>query len=84
MNQRKVLIALASISVILIFSVLTIAKSQFTYSEIDLNGNGVLGVSEIMYFAEYGTREIEQGGKLCTEYYALKDGLSLKVRCSEL
>jgi len=83
MKQRKVVLASSLILIILGFPALVIASLPFTYSEMDLNNNGIVGFSEAMYFADYGTKEIKEGSKQCTEYFALKDGLPLKVVCHE-
>lgn len=83
MKQPKAVIASTIILLLLAFPVVLVAKLPFTYSEMDLNSNGILGFSEVMYFAEYNTKEVKEGKKQCTEYYALKDGLPLKVICSE-
>lgn len=58
-----------------------VASTPFTYGELDLNGDGFLSFSEIDYVSSYGVRDIEHAGAQCLEYYALKDGLPLKVVC---
>lgn len=83
MKQRKIVLVIASILTVLGFPVVLIANLPFTYSEMDLNSDGVVGLSEVMYFADYGTRYVMEGGQQCIEYYALKDGLRLKVVCNE-
>lgn len=53
----------------------------FTSDEMDLNKNGVVGFSELSYFFDYGTNPIIKDSQECLEYYALKDGVPLKVEC---
>ena len=58
-----------------------ISKSPLTYKEIDLNNNGIVSGSEAEYASNYGGRRIYKNGKECIEFYAQKDGLTLKVVC---
>jgi hypothetical protein len=52
-----------------------------TYDEADLNKDGAVSFSEAEYIASSGTREVMQDGRPCTEYFAYKDGLPLKIIC---
>ncbi|THB69513.1 MAG: hypothetical protein D6B28_11080 [Gammaproteobacteria bacterium] len=54
----------------------------FTHDEMDMNSNGIVGLSELSYFFDYDTRPIILNNKECTEYFALKDGLQLKIACN--
>ena len=51
------------------------------YAELDLNHDGSVSFSEAEYAASYGERTIAVGNLQCTEYFAYKDGLPLKVIC---
>lgn len=53
----------------------------FTPDEMDMNSNGIVGMSELSYFFDYDTRLVIQDNQECTEYFALKDGLRLKMVC---
>ncbi|UBR48315.1 hypothetical protein KF947_13165 [Halomonas sp. FeN2] len=89
MNANKLLklsgvvIGLGIVSVLLLVTVIAFwfARVPFTYADMDLNQDGWLGISEAMYFFDHGTRKVTIEGEVCTEYYALKDGLPLKVVC---
>ncbi|MBT2788621.1 MULTISPECIES: hypothetical protein [unclassified Halomonas] len=76
-------IGLGIVSVVLLVTVIAIwfARVPFTYDDMDLNQDGWLGLSEAMYFFDHGVRKVTVEGEVCTEYYALKDGLPLKVVC---
>ncbi len=52
-----------------------------TFAEVDRNRDGVVSFIEASYVSSSGTREVQQDGRRCVEYYALKDGLPLKVVC---
>jgi|GEM_PF-844152 len=58
-----------------------IYNSPLKYAEMDLDGDGAVSFSEIEYSANYGVREVESHEGKCLEYYALKDGLTLKTVC---
>ncbi|MCW8856930.1 MAG: hypothetical protein OQJ95_06155 [Kangiella sp.] len=58
-----------------------IFSSQLSYSEMDLNRNGVVSYEEALKFFDVGVRLVMVEGKECTEYYALKDGLPVEVVC---
>ena len=59
-----------------------VSKSPLTYEELDLNENGNVSFFEVEYASSYGRRKIHKDGKECIEYYAQKDGLTLKVECN--
>jgi hypothetical protein len=56
-------------------------NGPFSWKEMDLNKNGFVSPSEAGYFADYGIKEYTENKIKCKEYYALKDGLSLKKEC---
>lgn len=55
----------------------------FNSDEMDINNDGFITPTEAGYFDDSGKREIEINGKKCIDYFAYKDGLSLKVTCEE-
>jgi len=56
-------------------------SSPLTSAEIDINQDGRISFIEADYNCNCGTRQIVQEGRQCTEYFAYKDGLPLKVVC---
>jgi hypothetical protein len=52
-----------------------------TFAEVDLNHDGDVTLAEADYFASSGSRPVTRDGQSCTEYFAYKDGLTLKVTC---
>ena len=87
MNANKLLklsgvvIGLGIVSVLLLVTVIAFWFARVPFTDMDLNQDGWLGISEAMYFFDHGTRKVTIEGEVCTEYYALKDGLPLKVVC---
>ena len=59
------------------------ARSQvpMTFDEADFNKDGTVSLGEAEYIASSGTREVIQDGRTCTEFFAYKDGLTLKIVC---
>ncbi len=55
--------------------------SPLSYSEVDLNENGVIGFSEFLYGTEIGKKNLIISNMQCSEYYHLKDGLSAVIKC---
>jgi len=52
-----------------------------SFEEIDLDHNGRVSEAEAEYVCNCGQRQVISNGKQCTEYFAYKDGLPLKVVC---
>lgn len=55
--------------------------APMSYRELDLNHDGQVSFGEVTYAASFGERTIQVNGRQCTEYFAYKDGLPLKVVC---
>lgn len=51
------------------------------YRELDRNHDGEVSFDEASYAASFGKRTIQVNGQHCIEYFAYKDGLSLKMVC---
>ena len=56
--------------------------APMSYRELDLNNDGQVSFGEAEYAASFGERAIQVNGQQCTEYFAHKDGLPLKVVCA--
>ncbi len=77
---------LTSFGVVLIVSVgasylYLVGKSPLAFDELDFDRNGLVTFDELVYASSYGTRRVTENGVGCVEYYALKDGLRLKLAC---
>jgi len=56
-------------------------RAPMSYRELDLNHDGQVRFGEVSYAASFGERAIQVNGRHCTEYFAHKDGLPLKIVC---
>ena len=78
----KTLFVAIILIILVVFGFVSLLRSMpFTYSELDINKNGFLSIQEIEYVTSYGNRKVMYKGKECLEYYALKDGLPMKIVC---
>ena len=60
-----------------------VQRSALKFQDADFDENGLVTFSELYYASSYGTRRITENNTSCIEYYALKDGLRLKLVCNE-
>ena len=77
-------LALSGVSVIVVVGasyISLVGTSPLTFDAMDFDRDGFVTFPELFYANAYGTRQVTENGKTCTEYYALKDGLRLKVVC---
>jgi murein L,D-transpeptidase YafK len=50
----------------------------------DFDGNGFVSPKEAFLAMDIGKREFESRGRVCKEYFSLKDGLSLSKKCEKI
>jgi hypothetical protein len=85
MVRKIIMVTLAVILIMLTWFYLVpyirLVASPFSWAEADRDKSGFVSPSEAAYFAECGRRAYTEDGKNCIEYYALKDGLTLKKEC---
>lgn len=60
-----------------------IAQSPLSFKEMDMDHDGEVSLSEIDYASSFGQKEVIADAKKCIQYFALKDGRSLKLVCPE-
>lgn len=65
----------------LIFLSIASWHKGYSWSEMDWNQKGYTSVVDFLVAGDIGKREIQVNGELCTEFYAYKDGLSVKTIC---
>lgn len=84
----------AFISLILSFSFLLVMyvversfaalNKDFSWKEMDWNQDGSTSIFEFIEASDVGKRTITLNGKVCTEYFSLKDGLAIKTVNNQL
>ncbi len=79
----SVLLVTLPVAFILFLYLWFLHASPLSFNEMDLNKNGWVSFSEADYTGNYGIKQIVVNGKTCTEYFAYKDGLPIKVMCNE-
>lgn len=55
----------------------------YLWSEMDWNKDGTTSIGELLAASDIGKREISKESKNCIEYFSYKDGLAVKIVCSE-
>ena len=53
----------------------------YSWKEMDWNEDGNTSAWEFLAASDVGKRLIDKDGKHCDEFYAMKDGLPIKVVC---
>ena len=61
--------------------IFNLSDSRYSFSEMDLDQSGLISFSEADYVSSSGERIIEVNGQSCIEYFAFKDGLTIKTKC---
>ncbi|HTQ03853.1 MAG TPA: hypothetical protein VMI54_08345 [Polyangiaceae bacterium] len=64
-----------------LYLVVATIEGPFTWSDMDWNGDGRTSFAELAQSADVGVRPTLQNGKECEEFFSLKDGLTVRVRC---
>ena len=57
--------------------------SPLRYSDMDFNHDRSVGFFEADRASSYGKRAVQLDGKKCLAFFSLKDGLTLKIDCSD-
>ena len=56
-------------------------QQGYSWKEMDWNQKGTTSVADFFAASDVGKRKVKVNEVLCTEYYAYKDGLSIKTIC---
>ncbi|NWC00536.1 hypothetical protein HX882_32160 [Pseudomonas gingeri] len=56
-------------------------RKGYTWKEMDWDQSGSTSVVDFFVASDIGKREIVVNGKKCFEYYAFKDGMTVKIIC---
>ena len=59
------------------------ALSKFSWSEMDWLDRGHTTLSDVYTAIERDKRTFVQGDKVCTDYYSIRDGMTVKTVCRE-
>jgi hypothetical protein len=67
--------------VYIIMRSVAIFKKGYSLAVMDWNEDGRTSISEVLASSDIGCRIVERSGYRCTEYFSLKDGMTIKVVC---
>jgi len=59
-------------------------KQGYAWNDMDWNEDGRTTIFEFLRSADIRKRQIQVDGMVCSEFYALKDGLPVRTLCPEL
>jgi len=79
--QKIVIVACSIVTVYLLLIAAYSLKQGYSWEEMDWDEDGSTSIGEFFAASDIGVREVEQNGKKCTEYFAYKDGLAIKIIC---
>jgi hypothetical protein len=58
-----------------------LVNSPFTWSDMDWSGDGHTSFAELAQSTDIGVRPALLNGRKCKEFFTMKDGLTVRVRC---
>lgn len=83
--KRAALLLLTSLAVLfatyLVFRAVAAARQGYSWSEMDWNSDGSTSIIEFFESSDIGKRTVAEGGRTCVDYYAYKDGSTVKQKC---
>lgn len=84
MRVSVVVMILISLSVLyFVLRGICVWRQGYSWQDMDWNNDGRTSISEFFSASDIGKREVLKDGKTCTEYYAYKDGLPVRVDCQK-
>ena len=63
------------------FRAISSLNQGYSWQEMDWHQRGKTSLSDFFSASDIGKREIIKDNKKCVEYYAYKDGLTIKIAC---
>ncbi len=65
----------------LLLRIVAVAALGYPWTDMDWDADGFTSPSDLLRASDIGRHEVTQDGLTCLEYFALKDGLPVKVVC---
>ena len=56
-------------------------RMGYDWNEMDWDGSGRTSVGEFLHSRDVGNRVVQQGGRLCAEFYEMSNGRRIRLRC---
>lgn len=69
------------VSVYFVFRAINSFRQGYSWQEMDWSQRGSTSLADFFAASDIGKREVILGGEKCIEYYAYKDGISVKTIC---
>lgn len=84
LTLQRFALAVVVIVAVLSCAYVTLVKiaAGYSWSDMDWNEDGSTTLSELLGAGDIGSRPVVRDGHPCTEFFSLKDGSPVKVRCA--
>lgn len=79
-NALKLMIAIIIAMIVSMYAWIYVWHG-YSWKEMDWNRDGRTDFGEIMSAIDIGKRNVNEYGVTCVDYYAYKDGLTVKMDC---
>ena len=56
-------------------------RAGYTWAEMDWNGSGRTSIAEFLHSRDVGSRVVQQGGRICAEFYEMSNGRRIRLTC---
>ena len=64
-----------------VFLGVSAARTGYTWTERDWNGDGSTSIAEYLHSTNVGTRPVTSRGRLCREFFEIESGRPVRVTC---
>ena len=58
-------------------------QNGHAWADMDWNSDGRVAITEVVEGADIGRRSVSLEGRSCTEFFRYKDGLPVRIDCTE-
>lgn len=56
-------------------------RMGYDWYEMDWNGSGHTSIGEFLHSRDVGNRVVQQGGRICAEFYEMSTGRRIRLTC---
>ncbi|MGE0117383.1 MAG: hypothetical protein AB7S71_04235 [Dongiaceae bacterium] len=79
---RVLLTVAVVLAAFIVWRVTPSLQQNYSWTEMDWNGDGATSIGEFLESADVGSREVNRSGIDCIEYFTMKDAVPIRLDCS--
>ena len=79
--KRGLLYALALPAALFFMYAVAAWHAGYHWHEMDWDGSGRTSIGEFLHSRDVGNRIVQQGGRLCAEFYEMSNGRRIRLTC---